>query len=97
MKVIGALIRRMVMVLFGMYMVTNTQANGSMTKHTVLELISMLMGQNIKEIGKTIYSMASARKNGLTALSTRESTSRGRSMAKEVTHGKIKVNTPAAG
>ena len=80
MKVIGALIRRMVMVLFGMYTVTNTQANGSMTKHTDLELISMQMVPSIRGIGKTIYSTVSARKSGQTAPSTRESMSRARSM-----------------
>ena len=76
MKVIGALIRRMVMVLFGMYTVTNTQVNGSMTKHMVLELISMQMVPGIKEIGKTICSTVSARKSGQTAPSTRGSSCR---------------------
>lgn len=83
MRATGNRIRRMAKASSFMPMETSILVSGRMIKHTVLELILILMALSMKVNGNSINSMDTERRSGLTVQNTRENFQTATKRAKE--------------
>ena len=74
-----------------MPMVMYTMVNGQMTKHMDLESIVILMGPNMKDIGKKINNMVKDQKHGQMAPNMKDNMYKERNTEREDSHGLMEV------